>query len=141
MIKGKPKQNKENHNKTNQRPKWPNQCQSPKKKETNRSKGGHLSDKMRKSKSKQEKRYKYDKVSLRNIMWGKNQRKNKMSPKSVGVIHKYAIMTPFIMESDLKSLLYAWIPTCHLMSRNATQVTMSISIVTVQAFTRIFLVK
>jgi len=39
-----------------------------------------------------------------------------MPSKSVGVIRKYAIMTPFLLESDLKSLLYAWIPTRHLVS-------------------------
>jgi len=64
-----------------------------------------------------------------------------MPPKNVGVIHKYAIMTPFLLESDLKSLLYAWILTCHLMMTKATQVTMPISIVAIHAFTIIFLLK
>ncbi len=39
-----------------------------KEKETNRSKKGHLSDKMRKFRNKQKKQYKSNNASLRNIM-------------------------------------------------------------------------
>ncbi len=73
------------------------------------SKRDQLSDKTKKSKSEQQKQYKFGKTSLKSPMWGKNQRKNKVPSRWVGIIHKNAIITPFLLASNLKLWLYAWV--------------------------------